>query len=287
MTNKIVLRTAEEFMNDYKPTYRALYPLLMKNSQAYPQVVGQLDFRRATTVGDIRMKRITPKDSHIHQIVVADGKKTFKKYFDAAQFKQSIFQDTDGNESIIAEVLDENEKLQDELLLFGEGTDNSTMLNNGLFYSGDSNYTLENSKNIAAATTGYHLPDLHTQIMATINKSDMVDGEKIMVLYGVDLLAKFDSLYVNSDAPFKRVLQDVAEGWTFIKMPADVTPASADGWIAINMDQIKINYTVFPSLLSQGTDEKNMETWHNFIMGSMMVEVKVKNGIIRQPVEFA
>jgi hypothetical protein len=287
MTNKIVLRSAEEFMNDYKPTYRALYPLLMKNSQAYPQVVGELNFRRATTVGDIRMKRITPKDTNIHQISVAEGKKTFKKYFDAAQFIQSIFQDTEGNEAIIVEVLDENEKLQDELMLFGEGTDNSTMLNNGIFYSGDANYTLENSKNIAAASTGYHLPDLHTQIMATISKADLVDGEKVMVLYGVDLLAKFDSLYVNSDAPFKRVLQDVAEGWTFIKMPADVTPASADGWIAINLDQIKVNYTVFPSLLSQGTNEEKMHTWHNFIMGSMMVEVKVKNGIIRQPVEFA
>lgn len=287
MTNKIVLRTAEEFMNDYKPTYRALYPLLMKNSQAYPQVVGQLDFRRATTVGDIRMKRITPKDSHIHQIAVAEGKKTFKKYFDAAQFLQSIFQDTEGNESILAEVLDENEKLQDELMLFGEGTSASTMLNNGLYWSNDANYTLEDSAAVAAATTGYHLPDLHTKIMATIAKADLVDGEKVMVLYGVDLLAKFDSLYVNSDAPFKRVLQDVAEGWTFLRMPADVTPSNVNGWIAVNLDQIKVNYTVFPSLLSQGTNEEKMHTWHNFIMGSMMVEVKAKNGIIRQPVTFA
>jgi len=287
MTNKVILRSVEEFMNDFKPTYRALYPLMMKNSQAYPQVVGKLDFRRATTKGDIRMKRITPKDSHIHQIVVGDGKKTFNKYFDAAQFKQSIFQDTDGNESIIAEVLDENEKLQDELLLFGEGTAANNVLNNGVFWSADENYLLEETASVAAASSGYHLPDLHTKIMATINKADLVDGEKIMVLYGVDMLAKFDSLYVNSDAPFKRVLQDVAEGWTFIKMPADVTPSSVNGWIAINMDQIKVNYTVFPSLLSQGTDEKNMETWHNFIMGSMMVEVKAKNGIIRQPVTFA
>lgn len=286
-TNKNVLKTAEEFMSDYAPTYKALYPLLMKNAQAYPQVVGELNFRRATAVGDIRMKRITPKDTHIHQIAVADGKKTFKKYFDAAQFVQSKFQDSEGNEGIISEVLDENEKVQDELAAFGEGTSNSTMLNNGYYHSNDANYTLEDSKAIAAATTGYHLPDLHTQIMATINKADLIDGEKVLVLYGTATLAKFDSLYVNSDAPFKRILGEVAEGWTFVKMPEAITPDSVNGWVAINLDMIKVNYTVFPSLISQGINEEKMHSWHNFLLGSMMIEVKAKNGIIRQPVTFA
>ena len=286
MTNKVALRTAEEFMQDYKPTYKSLYPLLMKNSQAYPQVVGQLDFRRATTVGDIRAKRILPKDTNIHQIAVAEGKKTFKKYFNAAQFIQSKFQDQQGNEDIIKEVLDENEKLQDELMLFGEGTSNSNMLNNGVYYSNDPNYVLENSVEVQKASTDYHLPDLHTKIMATIAKADLIDGEKVLVLYGEDTCAKFDSLYANSDAPFKRVLADVAEGWSFLKMPADVTPADAEGWIAINLDQIKTNYTVFPSLIGQGVNEEKMHSWHNFLMGSMMVEVRVLKGIIRQPVTY-
>lgn len=286
MTNKIVLRTAEEFMSDYVPTYKALYPLLMKNSQAYPQIVGELSFRRATTVGDIRAKRMTPKDSHIHQIAVAEGKKSFKRYFDGAQYVQSKFQDTDGVEGIIAEVLDENEKVQDELAAFGEGTSGSDVLNNGWFYSGDANYTLENSKEVKKASTGYYLPAMHTQIMATIAKADLIDGEKVMVLYGSTVLAYFDSLYANSDAPFKRVLQEVADGWTFIKMPADITPANTNGWVSINLDQIKVNYTVFPSLLGQGVNEEKMHSWHNFVLGSMMIEVKVKNGIIRQPVTF-
>ncbi len=287
MTNKIALRTAEEFMSDYVPTYKALYPLLMKNAQAYPQVVGELSFRRATTVGDIRAKRVTPKDTHIHQIAVAEGKKVFKKYFDAAQFRQSKFQDTDGVEDIIKEVLDENEKLQDELAAFGEGTSASTMLNNGYFWSDDKNYTLESSAVVAAATTGYHLPDMHTKMMVTINKANLLDGEKVMVLYGDDVCAKFDGLYANSDAPFKRVLQEVAEGWTFLKMPEQITPDSVNGWIAINLDQIKVNFTVFPSLIGQGVNEEHMHSWHNFLLGSMMIEVKAKDGIIRQPVTFA
>lgn len=286
MTNKIALRTAEEFMSDYVPTYKALYPLLMKNAQAYPQIVGELSFRRATTVGDIRAKRITPKDTHIHQIAVAEGKKTFKKYFDAAQYRQSKFQDSEGNEDIIKEVLDENEKLQDELAAFGEGTSGANVLNNGWFYSSDANFTLENSKEVKKASAGYHLPDLHTQMMVTINKANLIDGEKVMVIYGADMCAKFDSLYANSDAPFKRVLGEVAEGWTFLKMPEQITPVSVNGWVAINLDQIKVNYTVFPSLIGQGMNEEAMHTWHNFLLGSMMIEVKVKDGIIRQPVTF-
>lgn len=287
MTNKNILRTAEEFMADYVPTYKSIYPLLMKNAQAYPQVVGELSFRRAEAVGDIRLKRITPKDTHIHQIAVAEGKKVFKKYFDAAQFIQSKFQDSEGNEDIIKQVLDENEKLQDELAAFGEGTSNSTMINNGYFHSDDKNFTLESSATVAAASTGYHLPDLHTKMMVTINKANLVEGEKVMIIYGSDMCAKFDGLYANSDAPFKRVLSEVAEGWTFIKMPEAITPSASNGWIAINLDQIKVNYTVFPSLISQGVNEEKMHSWHNFLLGSMMIEVKVKDGIIRQPCTFA
>ncbi len=286
MTNKIALRTAEEFMSDYQPVYQPLYPLFMKNSQAYPQVVGELNFRRLTTVGDIRAKRILPKDTHIHQIAVADGKKTFKKYFAAAQFIQSKFQDQQGNEDVIKEVLDENQKLQDLLFLLGEGTSASTMLNNGMFWSNDINYVLESSVQVDKASTGYHLPDLHTNIMVTIEKANQVAGEKVLVLYGADVCAKFDSLYANSDAPFKSVIREVAEGWTFVKMPSDITPSNVNGWIAVNLDQIKVNYTVLPSLIAQGTNEEKMHSWHNFLLGSMMVEVKAKYGIIRQPVTF-
>jgi hypothetical protein len=273
-------------MADYKPTYKAIYPLLMKNSQAYPQLVGELNFKRMTTVGDIRAKRVTPKDSHIHQIAVAQGSKTFKKYFNAAQFIQSIFQDTQGNEDIIKEVLDENEKLQDELMLFGEGTSDSTMLNNGVYWSNDPNYVLNDSEEIPAASTGYNLPGLHSKIMEIMAVCDQVDGEKVLLLYGEDTLAKFDSLYANSDQPFKKVLADVAPGWSFLRMPPEVTPDSAEGFIGINLDQIKVNYTVFPSLLAQGVNEEKMHTFHNFLMGSMMVECKVSKAIVRQPVTY-
>ena len=280
MTNNIQVRTAEQFMADYVPTYQPLYPLFMDRAQSYPQIVGQLDFRRADTVGDIRLKRILPKDSHIHSISVADGKKSFKKYFNAAQFVNSNFQDQQGLEDIIKQVLDENHKLQDELFLLGEGTSASTMLNNGLFWSADPNYNLQASIQIAAASSGYHLPDFHTQIMAAAAVSDQVAGRKALIVYGTTACAKFDGLYANTDRPFKSVLAEVlGSNYTLVKMPADVTPTSANGWLIANMDQVKTHYTVLPELKSQGVNEEKMYSWHNFVSGSMMLEVLVANAI--------
>jgi hypothetical protein len=135
MTNKIVLRTVEEFMSDYKPTYSPLYTLFLAKSQAYSEQVGQASFKRLDTVGDIRAKHVTPKDTELQQIAAKESSKTFKKYFLANQYIESNLQDRQGLEDVKAQVLDEHQKQADDLFLLGEGTSNSTMINNGLFWS--------------------------------------------------------------------------------------------------------------------------------------------------------
>ena len=71
-TNKIALRTVEEFMSDYTPVYSPIYPLFMGKSQKYEREVGELNFRRVEAVGDIRAKHITPKDTEIRRISVRE-----------------------------------------------------------------------------------------------------------------------------------------------------------------------------------------------------------------------
>lgn len=287
MTDKIVLRTVEEFMQDYTPIYQPLYALFLGKSQSYSELVGTIDFKRADTVGDIRAKHITPKDTELKQISVGEGKKTFKKYFLANQYIQSALQDTQGNEDVIAQVLDEHQKQMDELILLGEGTSDSTMVNNGLFWSNDPNYRLETSKEIDKGTAEDHLKDMHTQIMVTVGIADQIAGRKALIVYGAVACAKFDSLYSNTDAPFKSVLQGVlGEGWSVVKMPTAITPSNTNGWIAVNLDQVKMHYTALPSLKNQGVNEEKMYSWHNFLMGSAMMEVLVDDAIIRQPVTF-
>ncbi len=285
-TNKIALRTVEQFMSDYTPIYQPIYPLFLSGkSQQYAQEVGKLDFRRVKAVGDIRAKHITPKDTEIRQVAVMEGKKSYKKYFLANQFTLSDFQDRQGVEEVVAQVLDEHQLHSDELLLLGEGTSNVTMLNNGLFWSDDENYTLENSVAVASSSRLY---DFHTKVITTATKANQVAGRKVIFFYGTDILPLFNALYDTAVKAWKVALGEVlGANYSFVQIPAAATPGGASGWIIANMDQCKLHYTSLPQLLNQGTNEEKMYLWFNFLQGSTMLEVLAQNGIIRQPATLA
>jgi hypothetical protein len=285
-TNKIALRTVEEFMSDYTPIYQPIYPLFLGKSQQYENEVGKMDFRRVEAVGDIRAKHITPKDTEIRQVAVMEGKKAFKKYFLANQFTISQVQDRQGIEEVVAQVLDEHQLQMDELFLKGEGTNAGNVINNGLFYSADANYTLKNSTAIAAGAD--RLNDFHSKVVGTAEDAEEVAGRKIIVFYGDDILPLFDSVYSSAARPFKSVLSEVlGPNFSMVKMPKAATPAGASGWIVANLDQCKLHYTALPQLLDQGHNAEKMYYWHNFFLGSTMLEVLAKDGIIHQPATLA
>jgi hypothetical protein len=285
-TNKIALRTVEEFMSDYTPIYQPIYPLFLGKSQQYAQEAGKLDFRRVNAVGDLRTKHVTPKDTEMRQVSVMEGKKSFKKYFLANQFVLSEFQDRQGVEEVVAQVLDEHQIQADELFLLGEGTSGSDVINNGLFYSADPNYTLETSTEVASADG--HLPSLHAKIAATAEKANQVAGRKIVVLYGATAIEKANAVYASSSRGFRAVLQEVLGGnYSIVNLPQAATPAGVNGWMVANLDQTKLHYTALPSLLDQGNNAEKMYLWFNFLMGSTMLEVLAKNGVVRQPCTFA
>lgn len=284
-TNKIVLRDVDEIMADYVPTYQPLWPLLLGKSQSYPEEVGKLNFKRLEAVGNIRNQHYNPKDTHIHQISVVEKTKTFKKYFLASQFVQSTLQDRSQNEDVVKQVLDENNKLMDDLVLLGEGTSASTMINNGLYWSNDPNYLLQSSTELAS--TGGHLPALHASVITQKLLADSVAGRKVIVFYGSTMLSKLCGIY-DSSVTFKSALQNaIGANYSIVEMPSEVTPSTSYGFMILNLDQIKLHYTSAPKLSAQGVDERNMEVWHNFLMGSAMVEVLAYKGIIRQPHTFA
>lgn len=284
-TNKIALRTTEEFMSDYTPIYQPIYPLFLGKSQQYANEVGKLDFRRVEAVGDIRAKHITPKDSEIRQVSVMEGKKSFKKYFLANQFTMSQVQDRQGLEEVVAQVLDEHQIQADELFLLGEGTSAGTVINNGLFHSADANYTLKSSVAVSATD---RLADFHAKVVSTAQDADQVAGRKIIVFYGTDILPLFNSIYPDAARPFKSVLAEVlGSNFSLVQMPKAATPAGVSGWIVANIDQCKLHYTALPQLLAQGHNEEKMYYWNNFMMGSMMLEVLAKDGIIHQPATLA
>jgi hypothetical protein len=284
-TNKVVLREIEEFMTDYTPVYNPIYPLLLGKSQQYAREAGKIDFKRAQTIGDIRSQLLTPKDTEMKQIAVNEGTKSFKKYFLANQYVHSDLQDRNGLEDIIAQVLDEHQKQMDELMLYGGGSASNNVKNNGLFYSADDNYVTETSVEID--TDADPLIDMHTKIMANVADADDVAGRKLILFYGSSVNAKLDSLYAAQPVPFKRVLAEVlGPNYQIAKVPTAVQPASGQGWIIVNLDQIKFHYTEIPSLVAQGVNAEKLYAWFNFMMGSCMVDVLAAGGIIRQPATF-
>lgn len=284
-TNKVVLRTVEEFMTGYTPRYQPLYPLLMGNSQAYAEEVGKLNFNRLEAVGDIRARRITPKDTEIFQIGVKNSAKSFKKYFFANQYVQSALQAQEDVEGIVAQVLDEHQKQMDDLVLLGEGTSTSTMVNNGLYWSNDTNYTLESSAEILNA------PDtqasFYAKLMENMADAREIPGRKAIIFYGSTVLAKLDSLLPEQAVSLRSLVEEaIDEDTSIVRLPSAATPANANGWIIVNLDQVKLHYTTLPQLKAQGVNDEKMYSWHNFLMGSVMVEVLAPNAVIRQPVTF-
>lgn len=285
-TNKVMLRSVEQFMADYKPIYTPIYSAFLGNAQAYSEEAGKISFNRLEAVGDLRAKHLTPKDTVIEQISVRESSKVFKKYFLGKQFIQSALQDNSRTEQVIAQVLDEHQKHMDDLFLLGEGTNSSTMINNGLFWSGDSNYSLENSVDYGDVSDDA-LIDLHKQVMVTANRAKQIDGNKLIVFYGDELLPYYNGVYAASSMPFKSVLADVlGPEFAFAELPSAVTPSNENGWIVVTLPQVKLHYTALPQLKAQGVNDEKMYSWHNFLMGSCMLDVMCLDAIIRQPAAY-
>lgn len=283
-TNKLVLRTIIELMEDYVPTYAPIYPLLLGKSQAWAEEVGQIQFKRLTSVGDLRGGHITPKDTEMKQVSVVEGLKVFKKYFLANQFTQSALQDRNQVEDVIKQVLDEYQRHQDEIVLFGEGTSAlSDVVNNGLFWSNDPNYDLESSATVDGSGVD-PLVDLYAKVLINARVADQVAGRKVVIFYGDAIVPLYQGIFASFQSVFRKKLEEgLGPNYSTMKMPPALTTQNESGWLIVNLDQVKMHYTQLPQLKSQGINEEKMYVWTNFLMGSTMVECLAQKAIIHQP----
>ena len=288
MTNKIVLKEVDQFLSDYTPAYTPFMPsFLAGRSTAYSQEVGKLNFKRLEALGDIRSRLISPKDTEIKQILAGETKKSFNKYFLGSQFRISDLQDSAQVEDVRAQALDEHNKQNDELFFTGGGVSDATVINNGLYYSNDSNFVKKTSYEVQKDTDSDHLADLHTKLMEVYQEADEVDGRKMIVFFGANTIKKFNGLFVQTKAPFLKTLKDGIESEVAVaKLPVATTPAGADGFMVVNLDKVKVHYTALPTIKNQGVNDENGYAWTNFVMGSSMVEVTALGGIIRQPLTY-
>jgi hypothetical protein len=285
-TNKIVLQTQEEFIADFTPSYEPIYGILLGNAVAYTEEVGQVKFNRVEAVGDIRARRLTPKDTTIKQIAVKSGSRKFTKAFYANQYVQSLLQDQSEINTVVAQVLDEHSRQFDENMFLGEGTSPSTAINNSLFHSQDPYYDLRSSTAISAPTAD--TADYYSKLMAIMDAADRVPGRKAILVYGSTAQSRLNTLFPSSTDSLRSVLEGaIDEDDRIIKVPADINLGNVNGWIVVSLDHVKLHHCGLPKLDGQGTNEEKKYTWHNFLMGTSMVELLKDDAVIRQPLTFS
>lgn len=291
MTNHLSVRTTEEFNADYQPKYAPLMPLFLSEgrSKQYDASVGSVNFTTVDAVGDVRNKMVTPKDTELHQITSKEGTRAFKKYFHGSQYRQSSLQDVRGYERVVGQVLDEHNKQHDEILLTGEGTSMANPINNGLYFSKDPNYVLNGDLEIAKDSNGSHLTGLYAQVVSDVQKAQKTAGQIIVLFYGADTLAAVNGMFPTTNVPMRKALADAFEDEdvTLSKLPEEITPAGASGYIVINLDNVTLHYVLPPQVRGQGVNEEKMYAWTNFLMGSTMLEVEAPAAVIRQPLTYA
>ena len=158
------------------------------------------------------------------------------------------------------------------------------MVNNGLFWSDDANFTEEGADTLSATNQLYLY---HDNIMEAVVKADKVSGRKAIIFYGNGDL-NFKKLFPALAVPFKRTLaESLGSGYSLVSMPSEITPASSHGYIIVNLDQVKLHYTKLPMLESNGSNDEKKYYWHNFLFGSCMLEVLAKDAIVKQPIVFS
>lgn len=286
MTNKIVLREIDQFLADFVPTYNPIMPAFLSGGAQYTMEVGKINFKRLETIGSLDAELLSSKDTEMTQIQARETKKMFSKYFLGTQYIQSQLQDTQGYEDVLAQVLNHLNLQNDKLFMFGGGTSDATVKNNGLFYSLDPNYTTKASYEVKKGATLDHLKDLYAKMIEIYNEADEVEGAKTILVYGSTMIQKYSGIFAESSVPFLRTLQEALPGVTIEKVPTVLSPVGQNGFMVVNQPQIKTHYTAIPQILGQGVNDEKLYAWTNFAMGSSMVDVKAKDGIVKQPVTF-
>jgi hypothetical protein len=273
------VKSTTEFLKDYVPTYKPIFPLFLTKGKKHAEEIGQAISKRYEAVGDYRMAQITPKDTLLRTIGCGERSKTFKKLFLMNQFELSGLQSQDAQSEIVKQVLDEGSKQFDEGLWLGGGTSDATVVNDGIFWTLDANrQTLVTADHSALSTT--LMSALLGTILSSWDTANQIAGEKILIPYG-DVKSKMFEILSGSTTLMKACEEN---GVKLAMVPDALIPASNHGILIINLDQVVVHYTAIPKLDDTGFERKSKVFWTNFLQGNTMVDILVYGGIMKQSI---
>lgn len=276
-TNKPILRTAEEFAGEYSPVYGPVYPMFLAGSQAkaYERVEGTQTVKGVEAIGDMIAKKFSSKDTLMHQLHGKEKTFSFDKNFYLAEYKTGINQSTDGDPQLVAEFLDNQNVLMDQLLLFGDEG------NQGLYTNNSSNYVSESA---IASIDASDKNEFFEAIMSTAEEADKLSGSKVLMLYGENTRRLWRAgLFSTGVASVQgNLLNALGSEYTPLLMPSQVAP-NAEGWLVINMSKIRVHHHGAP-WMEPGEDAPRRLRYVHFLLGSVGVELAQLGAIIKQPV---
>lgn len=269
-------------MNEsYNPAYAALVSLFLPKSEEYEAKEGSVNFKEVETVGDVKAKRISPKDTELELINTRISKKVFNKYYHGIKYTVSELQSDESFQKTIDQVLDEHLKQFDEIFVTGDTH------NNGLLASSDTNYVLKASQPVGTTTPAKQAA-LLPLIAGIAEDMKSIAGSKTLYYYGIsDVINSIDTNGIS----FKKLLNEVVgEEIELVKIPTEAlgaTYGALKGFVVVAHDHVSLNYTALPHVKASAMNEEGGYRWARFLSGSSMLEVNAKGAVQHQPVTYA
>lgn len=280
--------TKEEYLEGATLTYAPVILALAKK-QSHDVKLDKVTFKSVDVEQDsIVAFPLTKEATEVRHIKAGDSAKTFNIYVKGAKYIQSLRHGVSALPKLHNRVLREYSKLYDVDAMSGDGN------NNGLLVSADSNYTTNGNVEIPAVGAGENqfpkvlaLVDLVNSLKAQIDASHMSQNITIFY-YGDDVVKLMGTITQENETPVSKLLEAAWEGARWIKIPTAVLPEGAgQGLLVVADDLVTLHYCQEPTIENDGTNAEDNYYYANYVMGSTMVDVEEKDGIIKQPITFA
>ncbi len=283
------LLTKEEYLQGADLTYNPVILALTKK-QAHDVKLDKVTFKSIDVEQDsIVAFPLTKEATEVRHIKAGDSSKTFNIYVKGAKYIQSLRHGVSALPKLHNRVLREYSKLFDADAMSGDDGKN-----NGLIVSNDENYTTNDNIEIPAVAEGENQFPKVLALVGVINKlSAQVDDSHMsqnitIFYYGEDVVKLMGTITQENETPVSKLLEGAWAGARWIKIPSAVLPEGAgQGLIVVADDLVTLHYCQEPTIENDGTNEEDKYYYANYVLGSTMVDVEEKDGIIKQPLTFA
>ena len=280
-----------EINRNYTPMYNPFY-LLLKEGKVYNEKPGKVVFKDRGLQGDKKAAEVLAQDTEIKSLSVGEkAPKEYLKFPKGAEYAVSDLQDNSDAQSVDNEVLDEFQKQLDGEIFTGEGTSNTTVKNNGIFFSKDPNFV---EKAVVSFPTSFSERKAFIKSLAKESANGAGGGLKRIALLGSKLPAIFGDVIGAGNDTFAELLLRarlageppleimVVPNEINLKLKELSSGTEVDGIIVMDYENVLLNHGLLPQVFDKGYEKRGKLTWTQYFYNSAMVDIIKKAALIKQ-----